>query len=157
MNDVVTIDTGFSQLAIDILREGHSLRFRAHGSSMRPFILDGDILTIDPARPDQLKVGDVIFYLGPETNLTAHRLHAVRKIDEKLVFLTRGDGNAGKLEQVKGESVLGRASGITREDREWTITGKAHITLALLWGKLQPMGVILYRIGRTVKNHFKPG
>ena len=38
----------FAELALQILDDGNSLKFRAHGESMNPFIRNGDILEVQP-------------------------------------------------------------------------------------------------------------
>ncbi len=47
----------FAQLCLALLREGHSVRFRVQGESMRPNILDGDAVLVAPAADRELSSG----------------------------------------------------------------------------------------------------
>ena len=154
MGDIITVEDEFSRLAADILRAGNSLKFRARGRSMRPFISDGDVLTVDPVRAIELRIGDIVFYCGPGHKLTAHRLLTVRETDGEKLFLIRGDGLSGKYEEVKEEQVLGIVTRFARRGRERSVRGSFSVYPALLWARLQPMGVIFYRIGGIVKRLF---
>ena len=49
------------------------MRFRAPGKSMRPAILDGDVLIVAPIQPDAIKRGDIILYQADE-HIIAHRV-----------------------------------------------------------------------------------
>ena len=50
-------------LATEVLERGGSLSFEVCGSSMFPFICDGDVLTVQYVASNYLRVGDVVFYL----------------------------------------------------------------------------------------------
>ena len=50
-------------------------RFEARGTSMAPFIRDGDIVTVRPVRERPLRKGDVVAFAEPSTNkLYVHRI-----------------------------------------------------------------------------------
>ena len=59
MRELGLDDDTFLDLSAEILRQGGSFQFRAHGSSMVPFIRDGDLLTVAPAEPTGLEIGDI--------------------------------------------------------------------------------------------------
>jgi len=65
---------GFSELAGEILHSGHKLRFQAHGSSMRPFIQDGDIFHITKLEEGEVKLGAILLVEDVRSKLIAHRL-----------------------------------------------------------------------------------
>jgi signal peptidase I len=98
--------SGFSELAAALLREGHAIRFRATGRSMRPAIRHGDLLRVEPVDWRTLRPGDVVlFRLGGR--LLAHRV--VRADGTKLV--TRGDRSPREDPPVTADQVLGRVAG----------------------------------------------
>ena len=52
----------FLELSIELLQRGLCIRFQANGWSMRPTIADGEIITVAPVAPSNVKVGDIILY-----------------------------------------------------------------------------------------------
>jgi signal peptidase I len=66
--------TDFLELSRDILEKGKSIRFQARGWSMRPFIRDGDFVTVSPAENSSIRKGDVVFYSTPKNKAMAHRV-----------------------------------------------------------------------------------
>ena len=50
----------FEAISTTVLTGGMKLRFRANGSSMRPFIRDGDVLTVENVEVRELTPGEII-------------------------------------------------------------------------------------------------
>ena len=75
---------------MESLRRGNTLRLRARGGSMLPFLLDGDIVEVRPAVAAEVRVGDVICYEPPPGGLCLHRVIG----REERGFVTRGDALA---------------------------------------------------------------
>ena len=75
--------------------------------SMKPNINSGDIIIINKADKENLKVGDVITFSQPEGLIT----HRIVKIEED-EYITKGDNNniedekKVKYEQIKGRKVM---------------------------------------------------
>src|SRR5271157_4144156 len=63
----------FAQLCLALLREGHSVRFRVQGESMRPNILDGDAVLVSPATHRELHPGDIALVQNQD-GLRVHRV-----------------------------------------------------------------------------------
>ena len=80
--------------------------------SMEPALRVGDLAVVAPARPEQLRVRDIISYRTPARPnvVVTHRLVGVSRTDSgRLMFETRGDANDSVDEvEVDGEAVLGR-------------------------------------------------
>jgi signal peptidase I len=92
----------FSQLAGELLAGGLSFRFQARGRSMLPTIADGDVLHIESANADSLRVGDVVlFRQGAE--FKAHRI--IGKCRDLLS--TRGDAGVD-IDEIRPEQIVGR-------------------------------------------------
>lgn len=142
----------FTQIADDTLTNGHSLRFRALGSSMTPFIRNGDILTATPTNPNQLRIGEIIFYKTKGGNAIAHRILRIKQANNKLTFNTRGDASTGTYETVEQNQVLGKVTTINRNNKVINPC-KFHIRIAgLFWAAIQPLGYILIRIRYQIKS-----
>jgi hypothetical protein len=94
----------FPKVAMELLREGRAIRFRAVGWSMNPAIEDGETISVHPISPEDLKVGDVaLFHI--EDRLIAHRVLRCPS-PENPKFLLRGDAME-ESESVTGDQILG--------------------------------------------------
>ncbi|HAM50457.1 MAG TPA: hypothetical protein DCP92_07070 [Nitrospiraceae bacterium] len=102
----------FFSLSVEIIGKGGTFSFKARGSSMYPFIRDGDILTIAPIETTALQVGDVAFYRNDSDGLIAHRVVGRNMQDGRTTLLIRGD--RGSFEYVDPEHVLGRVISVQR-------------------------------------------
>ena len=85
----------------------------------------GDILFIIKAKPEKLKVGDVIIFDGGRQNPLIHRIIKIEETEGTYTFSTMGDNNNGQLDVEKS---------ISKEQ----LVGKAVFKLApyVGWGKL---------------------
>lgn len=91
-----------------------SLRFRARGTSMAPFIKDNDVITVSPAEAGKLNVGQVIaFSFQPEEKLCVHRIIG----KEENGFVTRGDNLGSPDGLILFEQVLGLVTMVERNGR----------------------------------------
>ncbi|OFV81495.1 MAG: signal peptidase I [Acidobacteria bacterium RBG_13_68_16] len=125
-------DARFVDVVSDLLRRGHSVRFRAKGGSMHPTIREGEAITVAPARPDAIKRGDVVLYRSGR-GVIAHRVtRVVRDPDGTLAFIPRGDSSTTRDEPVDQSAVLGRVVAVERDGRELDPTGAGAWALAVL-------------------------
>jgi hypothetical protein len=106
----------FIPLARKLLAEGRSIRFAARGTSMSPFVRDGDLLTVEPARANNLRIGDIVLFLTSADKLVAHRLHGGAASPEGQRLLVRGD-NQIESDLIEPAQVLGRAIDVRRGSR----------------------------------------
>jgi signal peptidase I len=99
----------------DILERGLSLRVKATGRSMMPFLMGGEILTIKKVSSASLKRGDLLFFRNPHGYPVLHRV--IRKKLDKNVFIfhTKGDALGQFDEPVTDNHVLGKVSTIERK------------------------------------------
>ncbi len=104
----------FLDLSEDLLRRGYRVRFRAEGTSMRPAIEDGDVLTLDRLDPFTIRPGDIVLSRRQDRPM-AHRVAEVRVgADERIVVVLRGDGKGGCDAPVPATQLVGRVVGIER-------------------------------------------
>jgi hypothetical protein len=97
----------FPPLARGMLAEGKLIRFAAHGSSMTPFIYDGDVLTVEPASAEALRGGDIVFYESAPPRMFTHRLLRRIRTPEGLRLAVCGD-NQVESATITPDQVLGR-------------------------------------------------
>jgi signal peptidase I len=100
-------------LCQEVLGKGSTLRFRALGGSMFPFIRPGDIITAKSIPPDDLTVGQVLFYYK-DGNFFVHRLK--ERISNSLIK-TRGDNLRFNDNFITPSEVLGKIVMIERKGK----------------------------------------
>ena len=104
----------FTDLSSEILKGGNSIRFKARGSSMLPWIKDGDMLTIQPLTMDQIRPGHVVLYPSVRERLIVHRVLRVQSSGSQKILVTRGDASPKSEERIESEKILGRVTRIHR-------------------------------------------
>ena len=107
----------FAAAAAELLRAGRAVRFVARGRSMRPFVREGDLLTVVPVRPAALRLGDLAFYETAGGALRVHRVLRICRSTTRRLFFTRGDALTGPLERVSETRVLGKVIRLRRQTR----------------------------------------
>lgn len=99
-----------------VLDRGLPFRFRARGSSMQPFIRDGDILTIAPVETGDVRVGDIIAF-RQEVNAPRVLIHRI-VARQNSRWLLRGDNALVADGEVDASDILGRVVRIERGSRK---------------------------------------
>lgn len=103
-------ESATNALFIDLLNRLGEARIRVTGSSMRPAIAAGDVLTVRQSRAGDAHPGDVVLFTR-DGRLFAHRVVA-RATDGKLV--TRGDSLGSEDPPVADGEFLGRVASVDR-------------------------------------------
>jgi len=110
----------FIALMRDVLDKGRSVRFQVWGTSMTPFIRDGDVITVAPVSAERdIGLGEVVAYLQPLPTgqwLVVHRVVGRRGSS----FHIRADYALGVycLPPVRPEHILGRVVRIERGGKD---------------------------------------
>jgi hypothetical protein len=136
-----------SGLLGDVLARGVPLRFEARGSSMSPFIRDGDTVTIAPLCARRARFGEVVAFAGPAGGLVVHRVTARRPG----CYEIRGDRLRGPRDIVPVTRVLGAVTRVERHGRRVRFgLGPERVLVAGLarLGLLQPLVAVL-RVARA--------
>lgn len=98
----------FVQAVEDVLRQGHSARFRATGWSMHPAIRNGETITVEPLGESPPRVGDVLLY-RQGSGAIAHRVVRVEASAVRPTQLVlRGDTADDCDAPIAIDQVLGR-------------------------------------------------
>jgi len=117
----------FCRLARCLIAEGMNVRLKARGHSMQPWIRAGDLITVAPSDPAQLKRGDVIVFESAAGRLIIHRLVAVRAGEAGLTFVTRGDAGAANDPPFGVGRIVGRVIEVWRGGRRVRANGPAYL------------------------------
>lgn len=113
---VRTIDLDEVERLLDaVLARGQSLRFQAHGFSMRPVIEDGDVVTVSPLGGAIPCAGDIVACRHPGARrLVIHRVRAARPGG----WLVQGDSVAAPDGVVPAADVIGLVTRVERSGVE---------------------------------------
>ena len=91
----------------EILHSGLSLRIRATGRSMAPFLNGVEILTIKKVPDSSFHIGDLIFFKTRYGSLLLHRI--IRKqYKDMVIFQTKGDALLSMDEPAYESDILGK-------------------------------------------------
>jgi len=93
-----------SALVKEILKRGYCVRIPTLGRSMFPLI--SSIIHIEPAKAEDIRVGDIVVY-SSEEKMVAHRLAKKIIKKEKELLVVKGDTWLGSSEVLAGD-VIGR-------------------------------------------------
>jgi signal peptidase len=137
----------FDNLSAQLLNLGLGVRFRAPGTSMHPTIRHGDVITVEPAAPGNLRKGDIIL-CRLQRSLIAHRIVNIEEREGcEVTFILRGDASTTCDAPVKPEQVLGKVVCLERDH----LTIDPYSSRVRLWSTLYQW---LARLKRSVFERF---
>lgn len=87
-----------------VLEKGRPFRFEARGTSMEPFIVDGDILTVVPLVGSRPRPGDVAAFVHPASG--GVRVHRVVKVEDGR-YVLKGDNALDADGALSRDQILG--------------------------------------------------
>lgn len=107
--------SNLAEIMQDVLSKDKALRFQAMGWSMSPFILDGDVITVEPLNDRFPEIGEVVAFIHPKSvKLVVHRIVS----SEKNFYCIQGDNQSlVEREDIRLEHILGRITCIERSGR----------------------------------------
>ena len=132
------------------LGKGLAMRFRAQGGSMRPFIIAGDIVTVEPADARELRVGDVVLFQSGDLAVV-HRMLYQYVRGGTAYLLTKGDSIPSPDRPVPQTRLLGRVTAIDRNGRRIDLDSAPARAFAMLLALLSPMSAYWHPAGVRVK------
>ena len=132
--------------------------YKSQGTSMQPFLLDGDELIVDTSAAVLYSVGDIVLYRSPLfTQPVAHRV--VGRGDAPKMFVVRADADPTTTETVPQESIIGRVDFLKRDSAVIRVGGTSATTMfnlgiaryypAVLSAKETVAGMLLPGIARV--------
>jgi signal peptidase I len=115
-------------------------RFRALGSSMTPFIREGDVVVVHPLHSRKPAPGQVVAFIHPANgSVLVHRV--VRR--QGSIYQIQGDNMPGQTDgSVPEENILGRVTQVKRNEHGiWFGRGITGVWIAALsrFGLLHPI------------------
>jgi hypothetical protein len=141
----------FLDVTRELLRRGYGARFRAHGTSMHPTILDGETITVEPVCGDEIQLGDIVFYHTAWGQVIAHRVVASQRVAGETLFVIKGDAGDSQAECVRQEQILGRVVKVYRGNYGIDLVGRRAKMKHLVCkcsSQVRDLGRLAYRLSR---------
>jgi len=143
----------FSKLSSEILKGGNSIRFKAYGSSMVPWIKNGDMLTVQPISINEIRVGQVVFYASKSERPVVHRVLQIRLHESKTILVTRGDASPLSEDQIEATKVLGKVVRIHRGKKVIQLERNLWWRLVRKWPSFLRLTYTLVRFQRRFQRY----
>jgi signal peptidase I len=138
-------------LANEMHLKGGALCFKARGSSMYPFIRDGDILAIQPVKVNDLRTGDILSFKSTAQKVVAHRLVQKHFRKGDIFLRTRGDAAMEPDDLITENQIIGRVSKIKRGHKVILINHKFRRLMSVTWTKCAPLGPLLLKFVVSIR------
>ncbi len=142
MHELTLSRDDFGALSAAVLERGDSLRFRACGNSMRPFIRDGDLLLVRPGL--ETRPGDVVLCRAGNGQLLAHRVVRVHQQSHPCSMVLQGDACPWPDGLVPLDNVLGRVVAVERGPWRARLDAGLLRWLGRLWIGASPLRRRIY-------------
>lgn len=99
-----------------LLQNGERVRMNLYGFCMRPFIKNGENVTIKPIKPEELRCGDVIVYQFND-RFKIHRFLKFKTISDTKFIIAKGDRCINIDSPVSLNLLLGKITQVEKSNR----------------------------------------
>jgi hypothetical protein len=118
------------ELVRSLFGEGISVRFRAKGTIMSPFIKLEDLLVLSPLGTRSPSIGDIVIFVEPRTQQMFIQRVIKRAMNS---YLVKGDSAQEAMGVVARADILGRVTKVERSGRTIRLgLGPERVLIALL-------------------------
>lgn len=144
MEDSLKIpDSDLLEECIRLLDEGHAVLLTAKGSSMLPFIRDGEKILLQKA--EIYCIGDIVLARTDDGKTVLHRIISTEGGKGGIVTLM-GDHNLRKRETCPSDGIKGKVESVTgKKGTRLTSSWKLRF-IASVWVALLPLRRVLVRM-----------
>lgn len=144
MEDSLKIpDSDLLEECIRLLDEGKSVMLTARGSSMLPFIRDGEKILVQKA--ETYRRGDIVLARTDDGNIVLHRIISIEGGKEGIVTLM-GDHNLRKREICPEDGIKGKVESVTGKKGTRLTSSWKFRFFSSLWIVLLPLRRVLVRM-----------
>lgn len=130
---------------IELVKEGKQVKMNISGSSMNPFLYDGDTIVIRYITLNEVNLGDVV--LGKYNNI--YVLHRVIHKKKDCIFIA-GDNNLSQIEKIESKDIYALATGLVKSDEIVNLTNKIYRFKGLFWYYLRPFRRIYIKLFKNI-------
>ena len=133
------------RLALD---NGANVRLTATGSSMIPFLRNGDVVELEKVPPEALRHGDVVLVERPEGGYVLHRMLQIRGAE---VFIA---GDAGQRDGwMPVANVLARVRAVSRKGSWKRLDTASARSAGLVWARMHFITWPLLKLAIWTRQH----
>ena len=126
------------------LARGQRVRMTVTGSSMLPFLRDGDMVELEPA--PALRLGDMVLVrTDPPGGSERYVLHRIMRMVGGAFFI-RGDAQRHGEGPFIPDAVLGRVAAAWRNGRTRALGRGLWRLAGLVWARTSPLGFFLIQL-----------
>ena len=104
----------FLERSRQLLSKNNSIEICMSGSSMRPTIEDGDMVTIEVVADGRINQGDIVLYQSRFETAVIHRVVRIERTSQERLAITRGDASSQNDLAVPFNKIFGRVKHIER-------------------------------------------
>ncbi|OME85244.1 hypothetical protein BK120_12045 [Paenibacillus sp. FSL A5-0031] len=121
-----------TQVMSAVIQRTGKIELPSAGISMYPLIKEGNVSTFLSMQREELKLGDICLFVTDQGALIGHRLYAVKQDGSKELFIFKGDTCYEPDDPVPFTSILGRWSGVRRNNHFQAANHWRSMLLAVL-------------------------
>ena len=125
-------------------------RGRPVGTSMWPFIRNGDEIVVEQVLESEIRLRDVLVFSGGGKKLIAHRLICVEESGAGRRYVMRGDFRRWPDRPVSYESIVGKVAAIERRGKTIRPDGALQRSLAWVWPWIRALPLLGWSISRRL-------
>ncbi|HZV59517.1 MAG TPA: S24/S26 family peptidase [Candidatus Eremiobacteraceae bacterium] len=118
-------------LAEEVVRKFGWVRLRVTGTSMMPFMLPGDLVTVKRANINAVSSGEIVLFKRPG-GFALHRVVAKTTVSSTFALLTRGDRLQYNDPVISSEALLGRVESIERNGRQFRTAARPGFLMGIV-------------------------
>jgi len=97
------------------LSRHHPVLLKVSGSTMKPSLVDGDLVTVEPVNAHSVRAGDIILYQSLRDTALIHRIVRLEHRSSGRFIVTRGDASTALDVPVPIHHIMGRVTAIDRD------------------------------------------
>lgn len=143
----------FAAVATSVLASGETLRFRARGRSMLPFVRDNDILSLRST--NHIASGDIVMHLDQDNRCVVHRVVRRTETDKGSVIITQGDACLVNDGAIPLSNVVGQVASLERGSKRRSLISGAYRYLGRGWALFAPLSHYAYALMRNAYHRLK--
>lgn len=138
-------------LGRQLLETGKSVNFTLGGTSMFPYLREGDVATVIKIPVHSLKMGHVVVF-EQNGKWIAHRLVAIHETGTNLVLQSQGDSIIRPDRPIEKDNYLGVLTACSRNGVPQQLNSFLNRFMAWCMVKLRPFPQLLARLALGVRN-----
>lgn len=126
---------------VSMVKSGKFVKINVSGSSMNPFLYNGDTIILKDIKIEKIRKGHII--LGKYNK--AYVLHRVIRKGKNHIYIA-GDNNLGLVEEVLVSEVYALATTLIKSNSEIDLTSFYNRALGIIWYYLRPFRRLFTKI-----------